>query len=623
MKDLDAELTPPPCQRRAACVKSQPSTYVPGAGTSSGWSLARRAPWARATCAAGAGLEPLDPVVPPAPWLGGRRRSPTPRQTCECRSLRGSSSSCPSGLPDGFTSAWMWPCELSTNSARPPSRLIVSKHAFHGVMWSVTAPTTKLSHTTSPRSTGVSRATSSPGCVIELVVAMVEEIVVQFGREVGVVDVPGEHVEGWRVLAQEVVVDPVVPDQVVRSQPGEHLRQLTPSSMPFDWLDRRAASSTGPDMRVPNGRWHRPVEDRDEKARRVDAAVADRSEVPHQRGARHAAGAHAEQIEVVRTGDLERGVARLEQRREVGVEVPIALFGARIAPADEEHLMARLHEVFDEAAAWREIEHVVAVDLRRHDEDRTCADVLGRRCVLDEFEHRVAEHDGPGRCGDGLAGDERPAVDHRRQGTVRSNVVQRVAGTVDEAAAPCAGGLSDRCRVGEEVVGRSDRARDDRSDQFRAQPALVVHVEIVDEAADLAFEGDMVLGDPSEQWAPFEGLVAESAVLRIRADVADAGRDLDVFGGERNRSASDRRAAGSTPCARADCAAATTWEPVRPIGRAEVIASIVASTISTSSAVSPTLVSGTVVIDIDRPRAIGRCNLENLTRLPKFGYYRQ
>jgi hypothetical protein len=34
--------------------------------------------------------------------------------------------------------------------------------------------------------------------------------------------VPEQHVEGGRPLAEQVVVDDVVPDQVVRSQPREH-----------------------------------------------------------------------------------------------------------------------------------------------------------------------------------------------------------------------------------------------------------------------------------------------------------------------------------------------------------------------------------------------------------------
>jgi hypothetical protein len=51
----------------------------------------------------------------------------------------------------------------------------------------------------------------------------VQEVRVQRRRQAGRVPVPEQDVERRRVLSQEVVVDPVVPDQVVGAEPGEHL----------------------------------------------------------------------------------------------------------------------------------------------------------------------------------------------------------------------------------------------------------------------------------------------------------------------------------------------------------------------------------------------------------------
>src|ERR671910_2514790 len=53
-------------------------------------------------------------------------------------------------------------------------------------------------------------------------VEQIEEVRVQPRGEVGAVGVPVEDVERRRVLPEQVVVDPVVPDQVVGPQPGEH-----------------------------------------------------------------------------------------------------------------------------------------------------------------------------------------------------------------------------------------------------------------------------------------------------------------------------------------------------------------------------------------------------------------
>jgi hypothetical protein len=53
----------------------------------------------------------------------------------------------------------------------------------------------------------------------------VQEVAVQCGRHPGGVSVPEQHVEGRRLLPGQIVVHPVVPDQVVGPQPGEHLGQ--------------------------------------------------------------------------------------------------------------------------------------------------------------------------------------------------------------------------------------------------------------------------------------------------------------------------------------------------------------------------------------------------------------
>src|ERR1700734_415063 len=47
-------------------------------------------------------------------------------------------------------------------------------------------------------------------------------------RQIGVVAVPVQQIESGRSLALQVALDDVWPDQVVRAQGGEHLRQLAP-----------------------------------------------------------------------------------------------------------------------------------------------------------------------------------------------------------------------------------------------------------------------------------------------------------------------------------------------------------------------------------------------------------
>src|SRR6266568_3604026 len=47
----------------------------------------------------------------------------------------------------------------------------------------------------------------------------VEQVAMQFGGQARRVVIPVEHVKGCRILADQVIVDPVVPDQIVGAQP--------------------------------------------------------------------------------------------------------------------------------------------------------------------------------------------------------------------------------------------------------------------------------------------------------------------------------------------------------------------------------------------------------------------
>ncbi len=95
-------------------------------------------------------------------------------------------------------------------------------------------------------------------------------------------------------------------------------------------------------------------------------------------------------------GDLGHRVARLEHRARVGVEVEVALLGARVAPGDQEHLLPGGDEVLDEAASGGDVEDVEAVDRRRHEQQRDLEHLLGARPIVDQLEDVGPQHDRPG-----------------------------------------------------------------------------------------------------------------------------------------------------------------------------------------------------------------------------------
>ena len=72
-------------------------------------------------------------------------------------------------------------------------------------------------------------------------------------------------------------------------------------------------------------------------------------------------------------GDPLDGVQRLQDRLHVGVQPPVGVPGVRVAPGDHEHLLALPHEVLDQAPARGQVQRVVLVDRRRHDQQRDLA----------------------------------------------------------------------------------------------------------------------------------------------------------------------------------------------------------------------------------------------------------
>jgi hypothetical protein len=69
------------------------------------------------------------------------------------------------------------------------------------------------------------------------------------------------------------------------------------------------------------------------------------------------------------------------------------LVGGR-APVDDEHVVTGGDQVLDQAAPGREVEHVVAVDQRRHEQDRRAPPLLARarRAIAQEPPLVLAPH---------------------------------------------------------------------------------------------------------------------------------------------------------------------------------------------------------------------------------------
>ena len=144
-------------------------------------------------------------------------------------------------------------------------------------------------------------------------------------------------------VPEQVVVDPVVPDQVVGPQPGEDLGQRppvevalapgTPSPRPRPAL-RRQQRARQPGLRlVEHG--HRQAERRDPVAgRRVPRGAR----APSRRGCRPSRARRSRPASV--PVDLLAGVHRLDDRLRRSCRGPSRRAGVGVAPGDREHLLA-------------------------------------------------------------------------------------------------------------------------------------------------------------------------------------------------------------------------------------------------------------------------------------------
>ena len=56
-----------------------------------------------------------------------------------------------------------------------------------------------------------------------IVLEDIEELAMQSCRQICAVHAPRQNVKGRRILPHEVVVAPIVPNQIIRPHPGEHV----------------------------------------------------------------------------------------------------------------------------------------------------------------------------------------------------------------------------------------------------------------------------------------------------------------------------------------------------------------------------------------------------------------
>src|SRR5829696_272301 len=322
------------------------------------------------------------------------------------------------------------------------------------------------------------------GTTLYLYLAWLDEVVLEVGvaqvEAVGVaghvraVGVPVEEVEGRGLLAEQVVVDDVRPDELARAQEVEHVGHLAVVEVAalhhglLHELHLRLVYEHGgvPDVAE--------VLQRDHERRGVERVLVVAGREPGLRDReQRPADAVAYRVDLLGPSyllnDLDCGEGTL---RHVVLELGVLHRGVRVLPGDHEDLEALLHEIPDHALLGREVKDVVPVDPGRDKEYRRLVDLLCLRLVLDELDELVAVDDPARRYGDVLAELEGRGVGHAE--ATLSEVGEQVSRPLGETRPPRLGDASEGGGVGEQEVYRRHRVHELLEVELEAPLLLVV-----------------------------------------------------------------------------------------------------------------------------------------------------
>ncbi|KPC03389.1 Uncharacterized protein AC506_1899 [Pseudomonas syringae pv. maculicola str. M6] len=353
------------------------------------------------------------------------------------------------------------------------------------------------------------------GMTERVVLEEVQQVTVQRGGEARGVVVPVQNVERRRRFAQQIIVDPVRPDQVIGAHPGKYPAHLAA----FQYASLVGAALGGFQCLFIDEQRGRAIDLAVQQADHVGragntACLAFDLQVAQQRGDGQTACASAHQIDLTRAADRPADIHRLLGRLDITGQPPFAMTDIRVAPTDDECRQAVLEGVLHKAVGRAEIEDVVLVDLRWHDQYRSAELLLAHRPVLDQFEHFVTEHHraGCGRHGPsylesvlgGLAG----------QAVVVQQVIGHVAQAFEQAGPAGVEQLFDGLRV-EQGIGRGQRVVDQREQKMRAGPVLCGQVAVIDPLPDLMLATEINLQPPAIKRVQAPGRVGEAAVLWV------------------------------------------------------------------------------------------------------------
>ena len=286
-----------------------------------------------------------------------------------------------------------------------------------------------------------------------VVLEQFDQVAMERCRQACGVVVPEQDVEHRWLVAQQVIIDPVVPDQVVGAHPGEYLGHV-------------AALQHACLVRMALGRFQRllvhkqrhlgiqgSVQHAYQQGQGVDLLLSQRRVVAQQRRAGDATGAGSEHIHVFATGNRRDHIDRFLERLDIGRQPPFALGLGGVAPTDDKSLLPIAQAEARQALIRAQVEYIEFVDLRWHYQQWALVYLLGDGLVLDQLQHIVAKHHRAFAGAQGLADFKGAHVDLAGHAAVVHHVLGQVGQAIEQAFTAGFKEAFDRRRVGRAVGG--------------------------------------------------------------------------------------------------------------------------------------------------------------------------
>ena len=339
-------------------------------------------------------------------------------------------------------------------------------------------------------------------------------------RQVRAVHAPGKDVEARRLLAHEEIVGPVVPHQVIRAHPREHIGEIAGGKNALGGGASPPQAQHALGLECTDRRLGVEVEQHHAERGGVHSLVAPLRHHGQHQGSQDATRAHAQRVELVAAADLADHVDPVEQSLDIVVDAPVALLRAGIAPTGDEHRHAARDGVLHEAALRRQVHEVVLADRRHDQQSRSLGHLRRGRLVLENLNHLVAKHNGPGRGGQVLTQAKCRLVGLPGHALVVQETVDHVHRAVSQAHATGLEGALERRWVAQQGVGGSKRAGQYAAEEPRTLAFSPVG-SVVGEPIDGLAERHIAQPQPTVQRMLTPGWVGKARVLDRQLFVAE------------------------------------------------------------------------------------------------------